>query len=78
MDNFSALAEDDLEVLLDSEEEFYRRGHFERIFPLPDNVTYYSQFFETIRYNDLLLWKWLKSRSNYLERIFRKISSLNV
>ncbi len=66
-DNFDQLGEEDLELLLYSEEENYRRGNFERIFPLVSNIDVYSQFFEATRYNNLLLWRWLKSNSNYLK-----------
>ncbi len=71
-ENFRDLAEDDLETLLEADEEYHRRGHFERIFPNADNVAYYWGFFETIRYNNLLLWKWLKSKSDYLGLVFKK------
>lgn len=41
------LSDDDYEVLADLEEEHSRRGHFNRIFPLANNVDTYSKFFET-------------------------------
>ena len=38
--------EDDLNIILDFEEEQFRQGNFEKIFPCINNVQYYSQFFE--------------------------------
>lgn len=38
--------EDDLNIILDFEEEQFRLGNFEKIFPCINNVQYYSQFFE--------------------------------
>lgn len=39
-------SEDDLQIILDFEEEQFRLGNFEKIFPCINNVQYYSQFFE--------------------------------
>ncbi len=77
-DTFTDLSEDDLELLLYSEEENYRRGNFERIFPLAENVDKYSPFFEAMRYSNLLLWRWLKSASDYLKVAYKQISSVVV
>jgi tubulin polyglutamylase TTLL4 len=60
-DSFGELTEDDIELILYSEEENARRGNFERIFPISQNVDDYMRYFEAMRYNNLLLWKWLKS-----------------
>jgi hypothetical protein len=38
-----------------------RRGNFEVIFPLAGNVDRYERFFETSRYNNCVLWAWLRS-----------------
>ena len=40
------MTEDDLAVILDFEEEQFRLGNFEKIFPCINNVSYYGQFFE--------------------------------
>ena len=37
-------------MLMDLDEEFMRRGNFQRIFPLASNAAFYDQFFETKRY----------------------------
>ena len=36
------LSKDELEMLMDLDEEFLRRGNFERIFPLGGNANYYE------------------------------------
>ena len=66
------LSEDDLQILLDCEEENHRTGNFKRIFPLKKNIDIYSNFFQVQRYNNLLLWKHLKSPSNILNRSFKR------
>ncbi len=51
------------ERVLGYEEEWERRGHFERVFPLLQNYAYYSYFFETLRPgsgNDQL-WRYLEA-----------------
>ena len=45
-DSHNPLGEDDLNILIDFEEEQFRLGNFEKIFPCINNVQYYSQFFE--------------------------------
>ena len=41
---------DEVDLVLELEEEFARRGNFQRVFPLASNATYYEQFFEVKRY----------------------------
>jgi len=67
------LSEEDFQVLLDTEEEFYRKGFFRRIFPNKSNIDYYSQFFPVARYNNLLLWKHMKSSHNILLHNFKRL-----
>ena len=45
----------DWNVLFEFDEEFNRKGNFERIFPNKENVVKYSDIFSTKRYNNLLL-----------------------
>jgi hypothetical protein len=45
--------------VLDFEEEQFRLGNFEKIFPCINNVVYYSQFFEYPRGSNQLLSKYL-------------------
>ena len=74
------LTPDDWEVLFETEEENYRRGHFERIFPLEDEekMKQYSQFFEFSRYKNLLVEKCMKSKNKILEKLCKRISTVNV
>ena len=53
------LPDEDLEVIMEAEDELRRRGHFERIYPCR-NVAYYSQFFLSPRYNNVVLEKWVQ------------------
>jgi hypothetical protein len=66
------MCDEDWKVLLETDEELSRRGHFERIFPLRKNVDYYEQFFEAPRYNNLLVWKWLKADDGFLRKRFKR------
>ena len=72
------LSEEDMDLLLYSEEENSRCGDFERIFPLANNIDKYSPYFDIMRYNNLLLWRWLKSNSRGLNDACKQISSLHV
>ena len=69
---------EDWEILFESEEEFYRRGHFELIFPLKENIEEYKKFFEFERYNNILLWKYKTLDKNILERITKLESTAKV
>ena len=71
---------DELNVLMDHEDEFSRKGNFSRVFPLAANVDYYEKFFEMKRYFNKLLWSYLrgcpnsqKSISKYYKRVFNSI-----
>lgn len=66
------ISQEDLNVLIDSEEEWDRIGNFDRIFPLKNNVDYYSQFFPIARYNNMLVWKNLKAKTNILDKYCKK------
>ena len=60
-------------MLFETDEEFHRKGKFTRIFPNKDNVDFYSKFFESTRYSNVLVQKWLNSPKNFLELICPKI-----
>ena len=72
------LSPDDWNVLFETDEEFYRKGGFERIFPLKKNVDSYASYFEYQRYNNVMVWQWLKDGTNFLEKICRKASKQSV
>lgn len=63
---------------MDIDDEFHRRGHFEIIFPLKENIDKYSHLFEAMRYNNLLLWKLIKSDFSLLENLKPKLYFANV
>ena len=44
------LTADELNMLMDHEDEFARKGNFSRVFPLAANVDYYEKFFEVKTY----------------------------
>lgn len=53
------ITDDDLQIILDFEEEQFRLGNFEKIFPCINNSRYYGQFFEYPRASNNLLHKYL-------------------
>lgn len=55
------MTEDDVLVILEFEEEQFRLGNFEKIFPCINNVEYYNSLFEYPRPNNLLLLRYLNS-----------------
>ena len=59
-------------VLFENEEEYWRKGQFERIFPRKENIDFYSQFFENPTHNNMMWWKLLKSEQDFLEMICKK------
>ena len=61
------LTPDDIRVLIETEDEFNRRGNFYRIFPNA-NTKKYLRFFETTRYYNLLLSEWLSKFKNNREK----------
>lgn len=62
-DGDGSLSEDDLNVIIDFEEEQFRLGNFEKIFPCINNVAFYSQFFENVRGANQLLARYLAAIS---------------
>lgn len=66
------LSESDWAVIAETEEEAARAGCFERIFPLRRNVDYFEQFFEIVRYNNVLVWKAVKSDGAVLRRKLKR------
>lgn len=55
---------DDIKMLMEYEEEISRKGYYELIFPKPSNVRTYEKFFECPRYNNSILWSYLKYGKN--------------
>ena len=61
--DFASLGAFELEVLRDSEDEYFRRGGFERVFPTRVSCEHYGSFFETTRYCNALLGQWEKEKA---------------
>ena len=69
---------DDTEVamLMDTEEEAYRSGNFERVFPTKETIPAYARFLQTDRVNNLLTWKLLMDDSVFLRRFLAESTPL--
>lgn len=61
------LTPDDLRILIETEDEFARRGSFERIFPT-SQTRKYLKYFETPRYYNILLNEWITKYNRMEER----------
>ena len=59
-------------VLFENEEEYARKGQFQRIFPKKENIDFYSKFFESTTINNLIWWKYLNAEEDFLELICKK------
>jgi tubulin polyglutamylase TTLL4 len=58
---------DDIRILIETEDEYARRGNFQRILPSPNSKNY-MKYFETPRYHNILLSKWTeKYQENSIE-----------
>lgn len=55
-----SLSPDEINMLIDHEEEFSRKGGFARVFPLSVNIDYYERFFECKRYFNNMLWAYIR------------------
>ena len=64
------LGDDELMILAETEEEFYRKGNFERVFPEAAIIDKYSRFFEVERFNNILVWKWMQENPYLLDEIY--------
>jgi tubulin polyglutamylase TTLL4 len=49
------------EMLMDTDDQFSRKGNFELLFPLAENIVYYSQFIKDPKDDNIVLWKWIMS-----------------
>jgi hypothetical protein len=66
------LSQDEATMLAEVEDENYRRGYFTRLFPQSENVRYYEQFFENVRVNNAVLWRWLELGKGSLEPYYQR------
>jgi hypothetical protein len=58
-DGDEKMTDEDLQTVIDFEEEQFRLGNFEKIFPCINNAPYYGQFFEYPRQSNSLLARYL-------------------
>ncbi|KAI9201853.1 tubulin-tyrosine ligase family-domain-containing protein [Polychytrium aggregatum] len=56
----ATLTEDDFRILRETENEFYRSGSFERLFPSSESQKYH-QYLHSLHYYDRLLHQWITS-----------------
>ncbi|CAF0838743.1 unnamed protein product [Rotaria sordida] len=61
------LTPDDIRILIETEDEYARRGSFERIFPT-NQTRKYLKYFETPRYYNLLVHEWITKYNRMEER----------
>lgn len=59
---FSDLTSEELDIILEYEDQGWRMGKFERIFPLEENVEYYEEFFPEDRVTHKILWRYLQQK----------------
>jgi len=55
------LGEAEWRIILDTHDEYMRRGSFERIYPTREGLEMYGHFFSTPRYSNLVLARWLEA-----------------
>lgn len=55
------LGEAEWRMILDTHDEYMRRGSLERIYPEREALEHYSQFFPSPRYSNLVLARWLEA-----------------
>ena len=67
---------EDAVMIADTEDENYRRGYFERIFPEVSTLDYYEQFFDLVKYNNALLWHWMRTGNKSLEPHFTRVKEI--
>lgn len=56
-------------------DEFSRRGNFDLLFPLNNNVEYYSKFISEPDVENILIWLWLNNGS--LDQLPFKMFNVN-
>jgi len=61
--DLSELCEDDWDIVFESMDEFQRTGHFERIYPTASRVDEMLGYFQSTRFNDVLLARLVKTSS---------------
>lgn len=65
------LTSEELDIILEYEEQGFRLGKYERIFPLSENIEYYEEFFPEDRLTHKILWRYLSKREINLDQYRR-------
>jgi tubulin polyglutamylase TTLL4 len=74
--NLLNLSPSDVAILTETELEYRRRGHLERIFPTPTTRSY-AKFFDAPRYNNVLLERWLALPRRQALRLINMVEELS-
>ena len=72
LDGTEKLTKDELEMLMDLDEEWMRRGHFHRCFPNAQSGDYYEPLFEYKRYQNALVWAYLRTEQRIKDKVLAK------
>ena len=56
-------------MLMDLDEEFLRKGNFDRVYPLNQNTNYYEQYFENKRYQNALVSAYMQSSEKVRNKV---------
>ncbi|KAJ1569128.1 hypothetical protein HK096_004111 [Nowakowskiella sp. JEL0078] len=73
------ITEDDINMLKETEDEFHRKGNFERLFPYT-GCEFYLKYFSSTPHNDRLLSQWSRLSSEHEIRVemLQKFSIPNI
>jgi len=63
IDKNNSYDKDEIEMIKYAEDEFVRSGGFKLIFPIKENVNYYSKFILMPEKENLCMWKWINNRN---------------
>lgn len=71
-DGTEKLSKDEIELLMDLDEEFMRRGHFTRIFPVSHKAFFYEPYFEYKRYQNCLIAVYINTPDRIRDKVLTK------
>ena len=71
--DFASLGAFELDIIRDAEDEYYRRGAFERVFPTRVSCETFGSYFETTRYCNTLLGQWEKEKARFHDEDRRQL-----
>ena len=73
--NATDISFNDAQVIVEGEDEMYRRGSFKRIFPLEKNIDRYAELFEAPRLFNTIYWHYIKENDCDLKKHFRRMKN---